>query len=115
MIGMVRQKIRKFILFGPGIYYTDNRIVASTIVAICIVSIIAIFICFNLYRKNLKAKTRFSKYMIYLYDKLTIEAPLLFVIISVFLSINSMNRHIYFYDKFVFYDATLFVIAIIFS
>ena len=98
-------EVRKFILFGPGIYYTDNRIVASTIVAICIVSIIAIFICFNLYRKNLKAKTRFSKYMIYLYDKLTIEAPLLFVIISVFLSINSMNRHIYFYDKFVFYDA----------
>lgn len=98
-------EVRKFILFGSGIYYIDNRIVASTIVAICIVSIIAIFICFNLYRKNLKAKTRFSKYMIYLYDKLTIEAPLLLVIVSIFLSINSMSRHIYFYDKFVFYDA----------
>ncbi len=43
--------------------------------------------------------------MIYLYDKLTIEAPLLLVIVSIFLSINSMSRHIYFYDKFVFYDA----------
>ncbi len=97
--------VRRFILLGPGVYYMDNRIIASAILAICIISLIAIFISFKLYRKNIKSKTTFRKYMIYLYKNLTIEAPLLFVIVSIFLSVNSMNRHIYFYDKFVFYDS----------
>ena len=97
--------IRKFILFGPDIYYMDNRVLALAISSICIISLIATFISFKFYKKNLKTKTYFSKYITYLYEKLTIEVPFLFLIISVFLSVNSMDRVIYVYDWFVIYDA----------
>ncbi|WP_343338011.1 Adaptive-response sensory-kinase SasA [Terrisporobacter petrolearius] len=97
--------VRTFILFGPDIYYMDNRIVALAVLAICIISLIATFISFKSYKKNIKTKTFFSKYITFLYEKLTIEVPFLFVIVSIFLSANNTERQIYVYDIFVIYDA----------
>ncbi|UPA30077.1 hypothetical protein L0P85_16100 [Terrisporobacter glycolicus] len=48
--------IRKFILFGPDIYYMDNRVLALAISSICIISLIATFISFKSYKKILKLK-----------------------------------------------------------
>lgn len=107
-------EIRKFILFGPGVYM-DNRWAALGILSILVISFGLTILNFKVYRKNIKSKTPFSKYMIYIYKNLTLEAPLLFVIISILLSVNSMYRHIYFYDKFIFYDAIclLFILFLI--
>ena len=96
--------VRRFILFGPG-FYIDNRLVALGILFILIISFILIIVSFRLYIKNLKTKTYFNKFITHLYKKLPIEIPLLFVIVSAFLSVNSMHREIYMYDRFVIYDA----------
>ena len=95
--------VRKFILFGPGIPM-DYRVLGIVILFTLIISLILTIISFILYVKNLKTKTYFSKFITYLYKKLPIEIPLLFVIISTFLSATSMHREIYMYDKFVIYD-----------
>lgn len=96
--------IRKFILFGPGIYM-DNRWASLGILFILIISFIISFLCFKLYIKNYKIKNCYNKFNIYLFEKLTIEFPLLFFIMSVFFAVNSMYRQTYMYDRFVFYDA----------
>lgn len=96
--------IRKFILFGPGIYM-DNRWASLGILFILIISFIISILCFKLYIKNYKIKTCYNKFNIYLFEKLTIEFPLLFFIMSVFFAVNSMYRQTYMYDRFVFYDA----------
>lgn len=95
--------VRKFILFGPGIPM-DYRVLGIVILFTLIISLILTIISFILYVKNLKTKTYFSKFITYLYKKLPIEIPLLFVIISTFLSATSMHREIYMYDRFVLYD-----------
>ena len=73
--------VRKFILFGPGIPM-DYRVLGIVILFTLIISLILTIISFILYVKNLKTKTYFSKFITYLYKKLPIEIPLLFVIIS---------------------------------
>ena len=95
--------VRKFILFGPGIPM-DYRVLGIVILFTLIISLILTIISFILYVKNLKTKTYFSKFITYLYKKLPIEIPLLFVIVSTFLSATSMHREIYMYDRFVLYD-----------
>lgn len=95
--------VRKFILFGPGVPI-DYRVLGIVILFTLIVSLIVTIISFILYVKNLKSKTYFSKFITYLYKKLPIEIPLLFVIVSTFLSATSMHREIYMYDIFVLYD-----------
>ncbi|MEG1408919.1 MAG: sensor histidine kinase [Terrisporobacter sp.] len=98
--------LRKFLLFGPGIY-ADARIATIAILSTLIISFILSIIGFKIYRKNLKVKTYFSNFITYLYKKLTIELPLLFIVISALFSINIMHREIYMYDIFVVYDAVL--------
>lgn len=103
--------IRKFILFGPGVYM-DNRWAALGILFILIISLFLTIISFKLYRKNLNTKTFYIKFTIFLYKKSSIEIPLLLLFVSTLFSVNSMHRQIYMYDRFVIYDAICFLLLL---
>ena len=96
-------EIRKFILFGPGVYM-DNRWAALGILSIIIISFVLTILSFKVYRKNLNTKTFFSNFVIFLYKKLSIEIPLLLIMVWLLFSVNSMHRQIYMYDRFIIYD-----------
>lgn len=104
-------EIRKFILFGPGVYM-DNRWAALGILSVLVISFILTILTFKVYRKNLNTKTFFSKFVIFLYKKSSIEIPLLLLIVCVLFSVNSMHRPIYMYDRFVIYDAVCFLLLL---
>ena len=95
--------IRKFILFGPGVYM-GNRWAALGILSIIIISFGLTILSFKVYRKNLNTKTFFSKFAILLYKKLSIEIPLLLIMVWVLFIVNSMHKQIYMYDIFIIYD-----------
>ena len=96
-------EIRKFILFGPGVYM-DNRWAALGILSIIVISFVLTILSFKVYKKNLNTKTFFSKFAIFLYKKLSIEIPLLLIMVWLLFSVNSMHRQIYMYDRFIIYD-----------
>lgn len=104
-------EIRKFILFGPGVYM-DNRWAALGILSVLVISFILTILTFKVYRTNLNTKTFFSKFVIFLYKKSSIEIPLLLLIVCVLFSVNSMYRPIYMYDRFVIYDAVCFLLLL---
>lgn len=104
-------EIRKFILFGPGVYM-DNRWAALGILSVLVISFILTILTFKVYRTNLNTKTFFSKFVIFLYKKSSIEIPLLLLIVCVLFSVNSMHRPIYMYDRFVIYDAVCFLLLL---
>ena len=95
--------VRKFILFGPGVYM-DNRWLSLGILFVLIASFITSIVSFKLYKKNYKTKTSLNKFILYLYKKSTIELPLI-LILSISFGVSSMHRQIYMYDRFIIYDA----------
>ena len=99
--------IRKFILFGPGVYM-GNRWAALGILSILVISFGLTILSFKVYRKNLNTKTFFSKFAIFLYKKSSIEILLLLIIVGALFGVNSMHRQIYIYDRFVIYDVICF-------
>lgn len=96
-------EIRKFILFGPGVYM-DNIRAALGILSITVISFVLTILSFKVYKKNLNTKTFFSRFAIFLYKKSSVEIPLLLIIVCFLFFVNSMHRQIYMYDRFIIYD-----------